>query len=601
MWRDATLAIACVAVDPALVGGIAIRAHAGPVRDRLMALLNTLAGDDLPRRKVPPHCGDDRLIGGLDLPATLNAGRPVLQRGLIAEADGGLVVLPMAERADSLAITRLCSALDDHTLLVERDGLTRLLDARIGVVALDEGCEPGETVAPALQDRLAFRCDLTALSIRDLGPSIIETSDVIAARALLRDAEPQPELYETLTALAAAFGVSSLRAVLASVRVAGVIAALDGRYAAGETDIELAARLVIAPRATRLPQMQAEDDAEDQPVENETGEPEQQDPPPPQSADEERQDEHPPAPDGPLDDRVLEAVEAAIPADLLRQLQIGAALGVQAQASTGGQGAQRKALQRGRPLGARRGRLDGRQRLHLIETLRAAAPWQPLRRKERGLPEAANRLEIRSDDVRVRRYQERQQSVTIFVVDASGSAALHRLAEVKGAVELLLAESYARRDQVALIAFRGSSADLLLPPTRSLVRAKRCLSALPGGGGTPLAAALDAGRKLANDCQRQGVSAQLVLMTDGQANVGYTPGAGRAAARADAERAAAAFAGEGVPMLFIDTSPRRNPKAAELAERMGAIYLPLPHPNAEGIKAMVATAGAGPAKAQGRR
>jgi magnesium chelatase subunit D len=93
------------------------------------------------------------------------------------------------------------------------------------------------------------------------------------------------------------------------------------------------------------------------------------------------------------------------------------------------------------------------------------------------------------DDFRVTRYKQRSETTTIFVVDASGSAALHRLAEAKGAVELLLADCYVRRDRVAMIAFRGPGAELLLPPTRSLVRAKRSLAGLPGGGGTPLASA----------------------------------------------------------------------------------------------------------------
>jgi hypothetical protein len=93
-------------------------------------------------------------------------------------------------------------------------------------------------------------------------------------------------------------------------------------------------------------------------------------------------------------------------------------------------------------------------------------------------------LELRPDDIRLKQAQERSDRVLIFTVDASGSAALARLAEAKGAVELLLAQAYARRDHVALIAFRGDRAEVLLPPTRSLARARRRLADLPGGGGT---------------------------------------------------------------------------------------------------------------------
>jgi len=97
---------------------------------------------------------------------------------------------------------------------------------------------------------------------------------------------------------------------------------------------------------------------------------------------------------------------------------------------------------------------------------------------------------VRRDDFRVRRFAERAEATTIFAVDASGSAAAARLAEAKGAVELLLAEAYVARTQVALVAFRGTGAEAVLPPTRSLARAKRVLADLAGGGGTPLAAGL---------------------------------------------------------------------------------------------------------------
>ena len=78
-----------------------------------------------------------------------------------------------------------------------------------------------------------------------------------------------------------------------------------------------------------------------------------------------------------------------------------------------------------------------------------------------------------SGAIRILRFQQKSETATLFVVDASGSAALNRLAEAKGAVELLLADCYVRRDRVALIAFRGTTAELLLPPTTSLVRARR--------------------------------------------------------------------------------------------------------------------------------
>jgi magnesium chelatase subunit D len=588
IWADALTAMALVALDPHAFGGIVIRAHAGPVRDALVKTLHGLVADTMPVRKMPSHIADERLLGGLDMAATLKAGKPVTQRGLLSEADGGIILVPMAERLEALTASRLTGVLDTAEVALERDGIAASLPAKLGVVALDEGLGE-ESLSHALADRMAFRVDLTQLSIRDLAEAPLAQQDVAKAKSVFGAASTDDRLLETITALATAFGVSSVRAILFAIRTARGLAALDGRAHVEDQDVELAARLVIAPRATRLPM---HDQPEDEQPPNEMT-PDEAPPPESEAQDMSQQDEQDdpqPAPDGPLEDRVLEAVEAAIPAQLLEQLKLGAAMATSSAQSAGGQGAQQQALIRGRPIGSRRGRLDGRAKLHVVDTLRAAAPWQPIRRQSH---DKASRLSITNDDIRVRRFKQNEESVAIFVVDASGSAALHRLAEVKGAVELLLAESYARRDYVALIIFRGESAEMVLPPTRSLVRAKRCLAGVPGGGGTPLAAGLDAGLDVALECRRLGRSPRLVVMSDAQANIGYDPSSGRAGARADALTAAERIAAHGIASLFIDTSPQRGSrkgsmsKAFEIAQAMRAIHLPLPYPNAAGLKELV--------------
>jgi magnesium chelatase subunit D len=222
-------------------------------------------------------------------------------------------------------------------------------------------------------------------------------------------------------------------------------------------------------------------------------------------------------------------------------------------------------------VGARRGWPRGGQRLALIDTLRAAAPWQRLRGAA-----GSGRVAVRPDDFHVKRHRPRLATTTIFAIDASGSAALARLAEAKGAVETLLAECYVRRDEVAVLAFRGQRAELLLPPTRSLVRAKRSLAGLPGGGGTPLAAGLDAARLLAERIARDGATPVLVLLTDGRANIARDGNPGRERAREDALAAARALRAAAVPALVVDTSARPEPAARALAEALGATYLPLP-------------------------
>lgn len=262
----------------------------------------------------------------------------------------------------------------------------------------------------------------------------------------------------------------------------------------------------------------------------------------------------------------------------------------------------RKSAQlRGRRAGTRRGDPRTGARLDILETIRSAAPWQALRRNDRAvarltarvepgdpaLERVHKRLDIRRDDFRLRRFKHQSETATIFVVDASGSAALHRLAEAKGAVELLLADCYARRDHVALIAFRGTTADLLLPPTRSLVRAKRCLAGLPGGGGTPLAAATDQACALGQAARRKGQTPTIVFLTDGRANIDRRGSPGRAAALTDAGTAAKSLRAEGIAAIVIDTSARPSEQSEQFAGAMGATYLPLPHADAAALSSAV--------------
>ncbi len=278
---------------------------------------------------------------------------------------------------------------------------------------------------------------------------------------------------------------------------------------------------------------------------------------------------------------MLAAAAAAIPPGLLAQLQIAAA--IQSRGTSAGRaGQEQKGGARGRPAGVVRGEPRRGARLNIIETLRAAAPWQPVRRRLRAAAAGqqavrAPRVEVRPEDFRVQRYRRHARTTTIFVVDASGSAALHRLGEAKGAVELLLAECYVRRDRVALLAFRGRAAELILPPTRSLVRAKRCLAGLPGGGGTPLASGIEAALALAAATRRQGDTPVLVFLTDGRANVTREGRPDRAVAESQSLAAARCIRAAGLGAIVVDTAPRAQPLAEQIAGAMGARYLPLPH------------------------
>ncbi|KIC47802.1 VWA domain-containing protein, partial [Tateyamaria sp. ANG-S1] len=252
-----------------------------------------------------------------------------------------------------------------------------------------------------------------------------------------------------------------------------------------------------------------------------------------------------------------------------------------------GAGQKRTSNRRGRPLPARPGRLDGTSRIDLISTLRAAAPWQPLRRQQQ--PNRTSLL-IRPSDIRLKRYAEQSDRLLIFAVDASGSAAMSRLNEAKGAIELLLADAYASRDHVALIAFRGSEAETLLPPTRSLVQTKRRLSALPGGGGTPLASGLQHALLLAQQSGTKGLTPTIILITDGRSNIALDGSANRAQAAEDATAMGTAIRASGTAALVIDMSNRPQRALQDLSRALNAPYVPLPRADAQRLSGAVTSA-----------
>jgi magnesium chelatase subunit D len=573
-WSDGVAATQLFAVDRFGTGGILLRSRAGPVRDRWLAMLRSILPPSHPQKHMPLHIADSRLLGGLDLNATLLAGYPVAERGLLAEADGGVLVLAMAERLLSATTAHITAAMDARETIVERDGLSLRMPARFGVIALDEGLE--DEAAPAsLRDRLAFFFDLNEISVLNADEIFIDAREIASAQERLRSLQADDAQVEGLCTAAAALGIVSLRVPLLAIRAACANAALAGHVAVEQDDVAMAARLVLAPRALILPQAQ---------------EPDQPDHPPENAARNDGREDYTPEIDRALDEVILAAVQAAIPPDVLAAMRAGS-MGRLRGRSSGKAGAPQKSNQRGRPNGVLRGELRSGAKLNVIETLRAAAPWQPMRRREAAKVSTVQpRILIRKDDFRITRFKQRRETTTIFVVDASGSAALHRLAEAKGAVELLLADCYIRRDQVALIAFRGISAELLLPPTRSLARAKRSLAGLPGGGGTPLAAGIDAAFVLADLIRRKGQTPTVILLTDGRANVARDGGQGRPRAEEDAMNAAKQLRAAGIAGVLVDTSPRPGPPGAQLASEMGARYLPLPHADATTLsKAVLAS------------
>ena len=595
-WADACLAGRLMAIDPSL--GTVLRAAPGPARDHWLAALTAHLPAGAPCRRLPAGTPDGRLLGGLDLTATLASGRPIASRGLLAETDGGVMVVVAAERLEAGAASHLGRTIDTGMVRTERDGVTAESPARLGIVALDDGREPDERPPDGLMDRLALRLDVSALSHRDCGPVPDEAARLQQARKRLSMVTAGDDAIEALCEAAAALGIDGLRAPLLALKAARASAALAGRTRVEAEDLAVAGRLVLGPRATAVPGKS--ETAEAPPAEAASAEaspteaggesdapaddPGQADGPDPDPSGEAPQDQAGDA-SGRLEAAAVEAARATLPSDLLAAATSGSA----PTRTPGGAGARRGAGvfagRTGRAVGTRRGEPGRGARLDVLATLRAAAPWQGLRGRV-----ADGRIQIRRDDFRIKRHEDRRRTTTIFAVDASGSAALGRLAEAKGAVELLLAQCYIRRDDVALVAFRGTSANVLLPPTRSLVRVKRELASLPGGGATPLAAGIGAALDLARAVTRDGRNPMIALLTDGRGNIARDGKADRPRATEDSLAVARLVRAAAISAIVIDVSPRPGPHAARLATEMGAGYVLLPHADAGAIAGAVMAA-----------
>ncbi len=609
-WDDACIAAAVLAVDPTGVAGICLRCAAGPVRDAWLDSCRRMFPASSKWLRVPVNVGDDRLLGGLDLSATLKAGRPVAEEGILVSADGGVVTLSMAERLAPGTAARIGCVMDRHEVLLERDSFGRRAPARFAVIALDEGIESDERPPGSLLERLGLHVDLNDLRLS--ADVAVCRYDISRAREHLTDVRATDETLGALCQVSLAFGVSSARATWFALRVARAVAALGQRDEVAEEDIAVAARLVLIPRATAIPAAPRES-LEPAPA-RDSIEPQQERlsssvasdaPLPAERSDEapaeqsqctsaQRPDNQQPA--GSLGERVVAATKASLPVNFLSQHHLTGPQDSHAR-HAGRSGGEHRCASRGRPTGTSAGELRPGARVNIVETLRAAAPWQRVRRLANQRPAASQPqlgvplIRVIKDDIRLIRFIRRSRSTTIFLVDASGSAALHRLAEVKGAVELMLAESYVRRDRVALISFRGATAQLLLPPTNSLVRAKRELASLPGGGGTPLAIGIDTARVLADSLKRRGESPVVVVLTDGRPNITRDGKGNRVRAEADAVNAARMMKINSIASLMVDTAPQPRVSTAQFAREMGARYVPLPYADAGKLASVVSQCG----------
>lgn len=569
-WFDANVIAILLAINPRGLKGVTVKSQFGPVRDAWLTYVRQLASSCSTQiLKAPANISAEQLLGSLDIEASLQAGSLIMSKGLLERVQGNLLLLPMVERMDLQAIALISQALDE----------TNSADTAspFGVIALDESDSADETISPRLLDRLAFEIYLDQFSIADIKESLeVDAEDVAKAKKLLPLVKCSDEYLEVMTKAGFSLGVISLRANQFALETAKTLAALRGLSEVGQDEVIDAARLVYTP--SKRMQIPSEPDQADQGDQDDQNSDSQMDDAQDEPDTSPEQNQEQPSNEE-LEDIIVEAVKASIPPQLLRQPKQSNRLVKSAAHISGKSGAVQKNLLSGRPLSSRKGRPSDGKRLDILKSIRAAIPWQRLRGasilSQQQHP-SKSRIDFRAEDLHIKQYLRRRGTVTIFLVDASGSSATQRLSEAKGALEELLAQCYIRRDEVAMVSMRGAKAEIVLPPTRSLARAKRNLATLPGGGGTPLAAGFRAANEMAISLERKGLTPVIVIMSDGKANVNLNGVGGRAGAHSDALMAAKELRVKNHRLLFVDTSPQPELLAQELSSAMAAQYFPLP-------------------------
>lgn len=538
-------------IDPSL-GSLSINSNYSTVREAFLSnLLSLLKPKRL--KKIYPFQNPTDFAKSINMIDTLTFGMPKYNNDIFSSSNIALILTNTEKMQKGLA-----------TFL--RDKIKSNKDKFF--IALDES-EGSDVSGADLSDYLIFSINLDGTRYKDLKKVTINRKKISEARNNLATVEVNKRALDYLIASSEMFSISNMHTIFCTLKVAKAICAYKGEKRVSREDINLAISLSMIHKAKQIPEIQQEEKAKS--AENEQL----------------RDNDESKANNSELNSEdkkmLIDALKIFLPNNLIESLLSKNSQTISVTESAGS-GERNNNFSAGRPIPSISRKYSSDKRIDLMGTLTRAIPWQKLRSSS---VTKNRKIIIYPQDIMIKRFEKQSERLLIFLVDASGSNAIGRLAEAKGAIEILLSDAYAKRDNVALISFSGLKADPLLLPTKSLVTAKKKLSSLPGGGATPLAKGLLEAFKMADAARSRSIKPIIILLSDGRGNITLDGLGDRVKAIEDTTYIASLIKRNAINNIFIDTSRRKTPMADELAKELNGHYFQLPMANSSSISKAV--------------
>lgn len=539
-------------------GGLLIGGRKGTAKTTLVRAAQELL---TPRKiiELPLNVTEDMLFGSIDIEYAVSKGERRFLPGILGKANDNVLYI---DEANLLRQELLTAVLDANTAgfnHVERDGISFTHQVNytvIGTMNPEEGILQGHILdrfgmyvdvqgeaeianrVEIIKRALAYGKDIAEFR-KQYAKSVAELRELVnVSRETLKQVEVTEAMMQLAAQMCAQAFCAGHRAEIYLLEAARAIAALEKRTYILPKDMQEAAVYVLAhrmrtpPEAQEMEQDQQENEEQEQNEEQQSDEqddaPEQPDelPPPPQLPDNEDDGSNEDSDENNEQDEKQEqeqnsnqlAPEEQI-ADIDRSFRIPKLVldmgkNTTLRRGSGKRSATKTDLKQGRYVRAELPKAKVED-LAFDATIRAAAPYQRMREAN------GCALNIQKEDLRQKVREKRIGNTFLFAVDASGSmGARERMRAVKGAIFYMLQDAYQKRDRVGMLAFRRQKAEVLLPITRSVDLAQKCLAEMPTGGKTPLAdglatALLTLARLNKKDSELEPI---LVLVTDGRAN-----------------------------------------------------------------------------------